>query len=71
MSAADCPDPSTTTLTSLATGGDAKSFYQVTEDNEAGEGGFCERTPDSYGVTVYKMGFCTTDPSPPPIWNCS
>tara|TARA_B100000579_G_scaffold428867_1_gene439745 strand:+ start:7592 stop:8515 length:924 start_codon:yes stop_codon:yes gene_type:complete len=65
VTAAACPDPSTTTLTSLATGGDATSFYQVTEDNEAGDGGFCEGTPDSYGVTVYKMGFCTSDPGNP------
>ena len=65
VSAAACPDPSTTTITSLATGGDATSFYQVTENNEAGEGGFCEGTPDSYGVTVYKMGFCTADPGNP------
>ena len=65
VSAAACPDPTTTTLTSLATGGDATSFFQVTEDNEAGEGGFCEGTPDSYGVTVYKMGFCTSDPGNP------
>jgi len=65
VSAAACPDPSTTTLTSIADGGDATSFYQVTEDNEAGEGGFCEGTPSSYGVTVYKMGFCTSDPGNP------
>ena len=65
VSAAACPDPSTTTLTSLATSGDATSFYQTTEDNEAGEGGFCEGTPDEYGVTVFKMGFCTTDPGNP------
>mgnify|MGYP001223738937 CR=1 FL=1 len=65
VSAAACPDPSTTTLTSLATGGDATSFYQVTENNSAGDGGFCEGTPDSYGVTVYKMGFCTSDPGNP------
>tara|TARA_Y100001968_G_C19326608_1_gene702085 strand:- start:245 stop:1168 length:924 start_codon:yes stop_codon:yes gene_type:complete len=65
VSAAACPDPSSTTLTSLATAGDANSFYQVTENNEAGEGGFCEGTPSSYGVTVYKMGFCTSDPGNP------
>ncbi len=65
VSAAACPDPSTTTITSLATGGDANSFFQVTEDNEPGDGGFCEGTPDSYGVTVYKMGFCTADPGNP------
>jgi len=65
VSAANCPDPSSTNITSLATGGDATSFYQITEDNEAGEGGFCEGTPDEYGVTVYKMGFCTADPGDP------
>ena len=65
VSAAACPDPSSTTITSLATGGDATSFYQVTEDAEAGDGGFCEGTPDEYGVTVFKMGFCTKDPGDP------
>ena len=65
VSAAACPDASSTTITSLATGGDATSFYQITENNEAGEGGFCEGTPDEYGVTVYKMGFCTADPGDP------
>jgi len=65
VSAAACPDASSTTITSLGTGGDATSFYQITENNEAGEGGFCEGTPDSYGVTVYKMGFCTADPGDP------
>jgi len=65
VSAAACPDASSTTITSLATGGDSTSFYQITEDNEEGEGGFCEGTPDEYGVTVYKMGFCTSDPGNP------
>ena len=65
VSAAACPDPSSTTITSLATGGDATSFYQITDDNEPGDGGFCEGTPDEYGVTVYKMGFCTADPGDP------
>ena len=54
-----CPDPSTTTITSIADGGDATSFYSVTE------GGFCRGTPDEYGVTVYKMGFCTQNPGNP------
>ena len=65
VSAAACPDPSSTTITSLATSGDSSSFYQVTDDAEPGEGGFCEGTPDEYGVTVYKMGFCTADPGDP------
>ncbi len=54
-----CPDPSTTTITSIADGGDATSFYALTS------GGFCKGTPDSYGVTVYKMGFCTKNPANP------
>ena len=64
-SAAACPDPTSTTITSLATGGDNTSFYKVTDDAEPGEGGWCEGTPDEYGVTVYKMGFCTADPGDP------
>lgn len=62
---AACPDPEDTELTSLATAGDSNSFYAVTEANEPGDGGFCEGTPASYGVTVYKMGFCTVDPGQP------
>ena len=54
-----CPDPSTTTITSIADGGDATSFYALTD------GGFCKGTPDTYGVTVYKMGFCTKNPANP------
>ena len=54
-----CPDPSTTTITSIADGGDATSFFALTE------GGFCRGTPESYGVTVYKMGFCTKNPGNP------
>jgi len=54
-----CPDPSTTTVTSIADFGDATSFYALTE------GGFCRGTPESYGVTVYKMGFCTKNPGNP------
>ena len=50
-----CPDPST--LTSVATPLDATSFESVT-------GGTCSGTPSVYGVTVYKMGLCTSNPSP-------
>jgi len=49
-----CPDPST--LTSV-NGGEATSFVKAT-------GGNCGGTPSEYGVTVYKMGLCTSDPSP-------
>ena len=52
---AACPDPST--LTSVATPGDPTSFQSIT-------GGSCSGTPDNYGVTIYKMGFCTSDPTP-------
>ena len=55
----ECPDPSTTTITSIADGGDATSFYALTG------GGFCKGTPDTYGVTVFKMGFCTKNPANP------
>ena len=54
-----CPDPSTTTISSIADGGDATSFYALTS------GGFCRGTPESYGVTVFKMGFCTKNPGNP------
>ena len=54
-----CKDPSTTTITSIADGGDSTSFYTLHS------GGFCRGTPDSYGVTVYKMGFCTKNPGNP------
>ena len=53
--AAACPDPST--LTSVNDIGDATSFDAVT-------GGDCSGTPDGYGVTIYKMGLCATDPRP-------
>ena len=56
-----CPDPSTTTISSIADGGDATSFYALTS------GGFCRGTPESYGVTVYKMGFCTKNPANPTL----
>lgn len=52
---AACPDPST--LTSVDGIGDATSFDSVT-------GGDCSGTPDGYGVTIYRMGLCTNNPSP-------
>ena len=51
-----CPNPST--LTSVDGAGDATSFRSITGD------GTCSGTPSSYGVTIYKMGLCTSDPSP-------
>ncbi len=53
-----CPDPSTTTITSVY-GESGSSFYELTGE------GFCRGTPDSYGVTVFKMGFCTKNPGNP------
>ena len=55
VKAAACPDPST--LTSVDTSGDSTSFEEVT-------GGDCSGTPSGYGVTVYKMGVCASDPTP-------
>ena len=54
-----CPDPSTTTISSIADLGDDTSFFSLTS------GGFCRGTPESYGVTVYKMGFCSKNPANP------
>ncbi len=56
-----CPDPDD--VTSLA-GSESSSWYELTEDSN-GDKGFCRGTPDTYGVTVYKMGFCTNDPGDP------
>ena len=53
-----CPDPSTTTITSVYDES-GSSFYELTGE------GFCRGTPDSYGVTVFKMGFCTKNPGNP------
>ena len=57
-----CPDPSTTAITSIfdITGTDPNSFFDLTEGN-----GFCRSTPDQYGVTVFKMGFCKKNPGNP------
>lgn len=57
-----CPDPSTTSITSLADENDSSSFIALTGGEE---GGFCRGTPDTYGVKVYKMGFCTKNPGNP------
>ena len=55
VKAAACPDLSITTLTSVDDDDDATSFNAVT-------GGDCSGTPDEYGVTIYKMGLCASDP---------
>ena len=55
-----CPDPSTTSITSIYDNTDSNSFFALTE----GEG-FCRSTPEQYGVTVFKMGFCTKNPGNP------
>ena len=55
-----CPDPSTTSITTIYDDTDSNSFFALTE----GEG-FCRSTPEQYGVTVYKMGFCTKNPGNP------
>ena len=50
-----CPDPST--ITSPNDFGDGTSFISTT-------GGSCYGTPEEYGVTIYKMGLCTSNPAP-------
>ena len=50
-----CPDPST--ITSPNDFGDATSFISTTR-------GSCYGTPEEYGVTIYKMGLCTSNPAP-------
>ena len=55
-----CPDPTTTTITSINGTDDDTSFFSLTGGN-----GFCRSTPDTYGVTVYKMGFCKKNPGNP------
>ena len=55
-----CPDPSTTSITSIFDRTDDNSFFALTE----GEG-FCRSTPEQYGVTVFKMGFCKKNPGNP------
>tara|TARA_A100001035_G_scaffold274179_1_gene265743 strand:+ start:1008 stop:1964 length:957 start_codon:yes stop_codon:yes gene_type:complete len=50
-----CPDPST--ITSPNGDGDTSSFNQLAD-------GGCYATPEEYGVTIFRMGLCTSDPSP-------
>ena len=50
-----CPDPSL--ITSPNDFEDATSFIATT-------GGSCYGTPKQYGVTIYKMGLCTSNPAP-------
>ena len=54
-----CPDPSTTTITSVFDEEDPSSFFGLTGGYGGGDSGFCRGTPTEYGVTVFKMGFCT------------
>ena len=60
-----CPDPSSTTITSLYDEEDSSSFFALTGGYGEDGGGFCRGTPTEYGVTVYKMGFCTKNPGNP------
>ena len=50
-----CPDAST--ITSPNGLGDATSFINVVNGN-------CYGTPEEYGVTIFRMGLCTSDPAP-------
>ena len=60
-----CPDPSTTTITSIYDPSDSSSFFELTGGYGEDGGGFCRGTPDQYGVTVFKMGFCKKNPGNP------
>ena len=61
-----CPDPSSTTITSVFDEEDPSSFFGLTGGYEDGaESGFCRGTPTEYGVTVFKMGFCEKNPANP------
>ena len=60
-----CPDPSTTTITSIYDESDDSSFFALTGGYGEEGGGFCRGTPDQYGVTVFKMGFCKKNPGNP------
>jgi len=55
-----CPDPSTTSITSIYDESDSNSFFALTDGQ-----GYCRSTPDKYGVTVFKMGFCKKNPGNP------
>ena len=53
--ASACPDASS--VTSPNGSGDATSFIALSE-------GSCYETPEEYGVTIYKMGLCLSNPAP-------
>ena len=55
LNAQVCPDPSS--ITSPNDDGDATSFIEEAD-------GACYATPEEYGVTIFRMGLCTSDPSP-------
>tara|TARA_A100001011_G_scaffold356082_1_gene399875 strand:+ start:900 stop:1856 length:957 start_codon:yes stop_codon:yes gene_type:complete len=55
VKASACPDASS--VTSPNGSGDATSFIALSE-------GSCYETPEEYGVTIYKMGLCTSNPAP-------
>lgn len=63
-----CPEAST--ISSPNGFGDATSFIRAT-------GGSCYGTPETYGVTVYRMALCTSNPAPtssgtsPDVSSCS
>ena len=60
-----CPDTSSTTITSVYDEEDPTSFFALTGGYGGGDSGFCRGTPDEYGVTVFKMGFCKKNPGNP------
>ena len=49
--------PTASTITSPNDFGDATSFINTT-------GGSCYGTPEEYGVIIYKMGLCLSNPAP-------
>ena len=60
-----CPDPSKTEITSIYDPDDETSFFELTGGYGEEGGGFCRGTPEQYGVTVFKMGFCKKNPANP------
>ena len=60
-----CPDPSNTEITSIFDPSDKTSFFELTGGYGEEGGGFCRGTPEQYGVTVFKMGFCKKNPANP------
>ena len=55
VKASACPDASS--VTSPNGSGDSSSFIALS-------GGSCYGTPEEYGVTIYKMGLCSSNPAP-------